>query len=186
MLCYKERVQPLDIDINKEYAALVNKGLMQGASITEQGELALSQLFPAPPIKVKKPKAKKPSDIEIPDALIEYYRMMWPAKLLDSGKYARQPALILKKTFQSFFTMFTSMVEWDIILLATAWYLEIKTQEDFAFSHCSQYFILRHDKDSKSIISPLADMYQRILDGQYPHELPENVQQILLNQHQSC
>ena len=99
------------------------------------------------------------------DYLHEYYEM-WPRIKLPTGKYARVDKKNLETAFKWFFKTYS--YSWDVVLKATAVYLDEYEAKNWAYMRTSQYFIRKVDSD-KSITSELANYCNIIESGQDPN-----------------
>ncbi len=90
------------------------------------------------------------------------YREMFPNQKLPSGKAARSAVGNLEKAFRWFFENFD--YSWEVILQATAVYINEHQKNNYLYMRTSQYFI------RKDNLSDLADICDNILSGGYQEE----------------
>ncbi|HPQ79823.1 MAG TPA: hypothetical protein PLG47_05185 [Candidatus Dojkabacteria bacterium] len=113
---------------------------------------------------IKKSK-KKTDKVVMGDNFLENiakYNQMYPARKLNTGKYARSAERNLLDPFRWFFD--NTDYTWDEVFKATAAYLDTKERDNWDYTINSQYFIRKQNND-KSWKSELADYCQNIRDG---------------------
>jgi hypothetical protein len=96
------------------------------------------------------------------DEMIKKYLELFPSKRLPSGKPARQN----KKTIENAFNWFFKTYEytWDVVLQATAYYVDSYEKNGYLYMRNSQYFIVKTNTD-KTKDSELADYCEIIHNG---------------------
>lgn len=90
--------------------------------------------------------------------------MLFPKGKLPSGKQARADRRNLKANFIWFFKNYK--YDWDIILKATALYVDEYERKNYLYMRTSQYFISKMNPD-KSRESELANYCAQIISGDY-------------------
>ena len=93
---------------------------------------------------------------------IKVYNEIFPNKKLSSGKYARVNPKTLENAFRWFFEIYD--YSWDIILQATAKYVDEYEIRRFEYMRTSQYFVRKQNTD-KTWDSDLATYCDLILSG---------------------
>jgi hypothetical protein len=94
---------------------------------------------------------------------IEKYNNIFPKKKLPSGKFARTNLKNLETAFKWFFENFD--YTWDIILNATALYVDEYEKKNYMYMQTSQYFIRKQMSD-KSWGSELANWCAIVESGE--------------------
>jgi hypothetical protein len=155
LYCIKNSFEPLFINVHLELRGLKLLGYIDKNNIvTGQGELLLNELgnlF----------KGDKKAETVSTDH-IDMYLSMWPSMKLPSGKYARCDRKNLETNFKWFFANYK--YTWEIILQATAMYINEYQLKRYMYMRTSQYFIKKQEAD-KSITSELANYCALIVDG---------------------
>jgi hypothetical protein len=88
---------------------------------------------------------------------IEQYRLLFPAKKLDTGRFARSSIKNLEKLFKWFFENYD--YKWETVIAATEHYVNECENKNWKFVQCSQYFIRKNNS------SQLADYCDMIIEG---------------------
>jgi len=168
LLCVSKKHQPKNLNVFSELRNLNNSEFLTAEyEITEKGkdlikEYEKSTLF-----------VHIPADGEI-DYIAQYLEM-FPKGKLPSGKSARVNRKDIERTFTWFFKNYN--YSWDIVLQATAHYLDTYEVNNYLYMRNSQYFIGKTNPD-KTKESELANYCELILSGGYEEggpELKENV-----------
>jgi len=103
-------------------------------------------------------------DIKQNDAMdyIDRFVSIFPKGKLPSGKPARVNKKNLEEAFKWFFKNYT--YDWDTILRATWYYVEIYEKDNYKYMRNSQYFIRKQNTD-KTWDSELANCCEIIING---------------------
>lgn len=123
-------------------------------SLTEKSEKYLNEVFKK--IMIRKSITEK--DVQ---ELSEKYRELFPVKIMTANMPVRGNLNnIIRKMikFKSDYPKYTD----EVILAATAKYIEDKRKEGYAFMTSSEYMIL---KNNTSLLATLCDSYLEIKDG---------------------
>jgi len=94
------------------------------------------------------------------------YNEIFPKKKGGHGKYLRASVKNLEQNFRWFFENFE--YPWEIVLKATALYMDKQEQENYKYTRTSMYFIRK--KDGNVIGSDLADYCALLEDGDMEEE----------------
>lgn len=94
--------------------------------------------------------------------MITKYTELFPKIKFPSGKPARSAKPNLEVAFRWFFENYD--FSWNVILKATAMYLDEKERDNWSYAQNSQYFIRKQNTD-KTWGSSLADYCQLVEDG---------------------
>ena len=144
-----------------EYRVLKNKNW-----ILEDGKLSAKAIKIIKEIEGYFKILKKKTDASIMGKDFEeklvFYNGMWPKKKLPTGKAARSAPGNLVDPFRWFHTNYD--FGWELVMKATALYLDEKEADNWNYCRTSQYFIRKQNSD-KSWSSELADYCQLIEDG---------------------
>ena len=167
LCCIRDGVSSLLINTHLEVRNLNNKDwLMQddksaiGYKLAPKAHTLIDQLESL--FKIKKKATTKQLLKSGYKENIQAYREMFPNQKLPSGKAARSAAGNLEKAFRWFFENFD--YEWEVILKATAVYINEHQKNNYLYMRTSQYFI------RKDNLSDLADICDNILSGGYQEE----------------
>lgn len=90
------------------------------------------------------------------------YLSLFPKRKLPSGKLARSDKKNLEINFRWFFKTFD--YSWDVVLKATAHYVDEYEKSNYLYMQTSQYFISKTQSD-KSKMSELANYCSMLIDG---------------------
>ena len=94
---------------------------------------------------------------------IEKYNKIFPQKKLPSGKFARTNVKNLETAFKWFFANFD--YTWEVILKATALYVDEYENKNYMYMQTSQYFVRKQQAD-KSWGSELANWCAAVESGE--------------------
>jgi len=167
LYCMRENVQSMGINLHQELRALEVTGfitkLPQGPTdyaFNEKADLLLSEVESY--FKVQKKKTSTAiMGADFTEKLVQYNEL-FPKMKLPSGKLARAAERNLETNFKWFFENYK--YSWDIILKATATYVDEYERRNWNFMRTSMYFIKKQEKDH-SITSDLADYCAMIQSG---------------------
>lgn len=159
LFCLKRQIEPRLIDTALESSLLERDGYIDNGSLTVK---SLDALAKAQYLGKTKAARDKLSDDDIP--YIEKYRSLFPAGKFPSGAAARSSVNELKPRFEVFFQKMPDYKDWNLVLQATALYLDEAEQRNWEFTQSSENFIYKLDQ-FKVWRSTLAKYCQMILDG---------------------
>lgn len=160
LCCIKDSVTPIKINIHLELRSLVNNQWLsltgKKYKLTPKSMTLIDKLEKL--FRLKKTTTSSMLMGKDFKKNIETYKEMFPNIKLPSGKAARSAIGNLEKNFRWFFE--NHKYNWEIVLKATAHYINDHQKKGYKFMRTSQYFIR---KDS---LSDLADYCEIIMtDG---------------------
>jgi len=159
--CIEENLSSPLINVSLELRNLKKKGFIDGSNnIKEKGLKILSEIKSF--YEVSKEKTSK---IILGDNFHEnliIYRDLFPVGRLPSKKPARSSPKNLEVAFRWFFKNFE--YNWEVIIKATAMYVDEYEASNYLYMQTSQYFIRKQAAD-KSWNSNLSDYCEIILSG---------------------
>jgi hypothetical protein len=135
---------------------LKNNGLCDENGVLTHDGLNILKLIP-------KSKAAKPR-VTVTDEMVDKYINIFPRIKLPSGKLARADKRNIKVNFDWFFK--TYKYDWDVVLKATAHYVDEYERKNYMYMKTSQYFISKMNPD-KSRESELANYCNMIINNDY-------------------
>jgi hypothetical protein len=94
---------------------------------------------------------------------MEQYQLLFPKIRLPSGKAARSAISNVEPNFRWFFEKHN--YSWEIVLKATAYYVDEYEAKNYLFMRTSAYFIKKTEQD-KSIVSDLAEYCSIVESGE--------------------
>lgn len=144
-------------EVHTELRRLVNLGFINADySVTAEGFQVLSFMPTA--------QAQVVPDVTSIDNMdyIDRFVSIFPKGKLPSGKPARVNKKNLEEAFKWFFKSYT--YDWDTILRATWYYVEIYEKDNYKYMRNSQYFIRKQNTD-KTWDSELANCCEIIING---------------------
>ncbi len=165
LYCIRENVQSIGINLHQELRGLTVGGFIhqneaEVITISEKGNLLLSEVESY--FKLQKKKTSTAiMGADFTEKLLQYNEL-FPKMKLPSGKLARAAERNLETNFKWFFENYK--YSWDIILKATAAYVDEYERRNWNFMRTSMYFIKKQEKDH-SITSDLADYCAMIQSG---------------------
>jgi len=151
--CIDNKELTQNINVHLEIRGLEVGGWVKDMSLTNKGKELISKLnslYGQTDLK----------DVTISN--IESYNNLFPKKKLPSGKFARTNPKNLELAFKWFFKNFD--YTWDIVLNATAAYVDEYEKKNYMYMQTSQYFIRKQQSD-KSWGSELANWCAAIEQG---------------------
>jgi len=153
---------PLYINIYTESRSLRLQGYIDDyLKITQKGVELASK------IPVSKNTKKKLPSFTLTDASIDEYLQLFPKGKLPSGKLARSDKKNIRANLEWFMTTYS--YDWDVIMRATALYVDEYEKKNFMYMKTSQYFISKTNTD-KSRISELADYCSAVVNNDYDND----------------
>ena len=155
--CIGTKTKPMSINVYSELRMLKNEG-----HVTENGELSPSGIS----ILEKIPKSKGPASpkVQLTDELIISYLEIFPKGKLPSGKLARSDRKNIKSSFDWFFK--TYEYSWDVVIRATALYVDEYEKKNYMYMKTSQYFISKMNPD-RTRDSELANYCSSVVNNDY-------------------
>jgi len=155
--CLQYGDTPININTHTEVRYLKNSGHLDDKNvITPLGLEAVSSL----PKMISKAPAKP---VVLLDDMIEKYLNLFPKGKLPSGKQARADKKNLKQCFAWFFKTY-DYYNWDIVLKATAMYVDEYEPKGYLYMRTSQYFITKANPD-RTRDSELANYCALVVTG---------------------
>lgn len=158
LYCFYVGEKPIFINV---YAAL--RGLKVGGYVSSDDKITNKGIEIAKKIPVSKKTAKKPTS-EISDDSITKYLDLFPKGKLPSGKLARSDRKNIKVNFEWFFKTYD--YSWDVVIRATALYVDEYEKKNYMYMKTSQYFISKMNPD-KTRDSELANYCSSVLNNDY-------------------
>jgi hypothetical protein len=156
-LSNKRKSSLTNADVHTELRRLVNSGLINADyTLTAEGFQVLES--------VPNSQGETTSEIKQSDSMdhIDRFVSIFPKGKLPSGKPARVNKRNLEEAFKWFFKNYT--YDWDTILRATWYYVEIYEKDNYKYMRNSQYFIRKQNTD-KTWDSELANCCEIIING---------------------
>jgi hypothetical protein len=151
LYCLKRNIQPEYINCVQQTHFLEENGYINEGKLTAKGNELLARIKFKSSTKVEKSKL---SEDDLP--FIEQYISMFPDGKMPSGALGRSSLREIKPRFETFFSKYPEYKDWELVLKATAFYLDEKEKENYAFTQNSFYFIYKQD-DLKNWKSGLAN-----------------------------
>jgi hypothetical protein len=174
LFCIKERKES-KINVFQPLRALLDKKLISSQEVVNQGYL-LEQYLVTPEgaailetvgyTSTKEPVIDSKMDLS---TITQQYNDMFPKMKAGSGSYMRSNPKDVKDALKWFITNYK--YPWDIILKATARYLDDEELKSFKYTSTSRYFIKKMDV-SRTVTSKLADWCEIVQNGEEIVERP--------------
>ncbi len=174
LFCIKERKES-KINVFQPLRALLDKKLISSKDVVNQGYLLEQYLVTAEGVAIletvgytstKEPVIDSKLDLS---TITQQYNDMFPKMKAGSGSYMRSNPKDVKDALKWFITNYK--YPWDIILKATARYLDDEELKSFKYTSTSRYFIKKMDV-SRTITSKLADWCEIVQNGEEIVERP--------------
>lgn len=160
LYCIRESVGPLNINLHKELHTLQQSGwLSQDNQLQPKAVSILAQVESFFKIHKKKTSTQLLGKDFL--ASMIKYNELFPKRKAGSGKYMRSNIKNVETKFRWFFDNYT--YTWEVILEATARYMDQQLRENYKFTRTSMYFICKSDKGM--INSDLADWCEIVSTG---------------------
>lgn len=159
LICLQKGIAPQIVDVAEEKKQLSQDGFLDGDALTEKALDVLARLTYLSRTGRNKTQLKTEDR-----AKIELYRLLFPPGKLPSGSSSRSSINELKPRFEWFFTQYPQFHDWNLVLQATALYIDEYEPRGFEFMRSSENFIYKQDLN-KIMKSLLADYCQMVLDG---------------------
>jgi len=161
LYCLRNKIQPTGINPYAEGRDLKFKGYVNDKWELQPKSIELldkiDEFF-----SVKKEETSKViAGNNFKENIIKYLDL-FPKRKLPSGKLARSDKKNIENNFRWFFKTFD--YDWDIVLKATAHYVDEYEKKNYLYMQTSQYFISKTQPD-KTKISELANYCSMLIDG---------------------
>lgn len=161
LYCLRNKIQPTGINPYAEGRDLKFKGYVNDKWELQPKSIELldkiDEFF-----SVKKEETSKViAGNDFKENIIKYLDL-FPKRKLPSGKLARSDKKNIENNFRWFFKTFD--YDWDIVLKATAHYVDEYEKKNYLYMQTSQYFISKTQPD-KTKISELANYCSMLIDG---------------------
>ena len=161
LYCLRNKIQPTGINPYAEGRDLKFKGYVNDKWELQSKSIELldkiDEFF-----SVKKEETSKViAGNDFKENIIKYLDL-FPKRKLPSGKLARSDKKNIENNFRWFFKTFD--YDWDIVLKATAHYVDEYEKKNYLYMQTSQYFISKTQPD-KTKISELANYCSMLIDG---------------------
>lgn len=161
LCCIRDSISPLKINMHLELRSLLADGwLTSDNKLTPKAHTLIDKIEKL--FSIQKRKTSRALMKDQFEQNIKAYKDMFPNQKLPSGKAARSATGNLEKAFRWFFENFE--YDWDIVLKATAVYINEHQKNNYLYMRTSQYFI------RKDNLSDLADLCDNLLSGGYEEE----------------
>jgi hypothetical protein len=139
------------------------RGLQVAGYVSTDGRITNKGVEVAEKIPVAKKTAKKPSLVITEDCITQYLDL-FPKGKLPSGKLARSDRKNIKSSFDWFFK--TYEYSWDVVIRATALYVDEYEKKNYMYMKTSQYFISKMNPD-RTRDSELANYCSSVVNNDY-------------------
>jgi hypothetical protein len=139
------------------------RGLQVAGYVSADGRITNKGVEVAEKIPVAKKTAKKPSMVITEDCITQYLDL-FPKGKLPSGKLARSDRKNIKTNFDWFFK--TYEYSWDVVIRATALYVDEYEKKNYMYMKTSQYFISKMNSD-RTRDSELANYCSSVVNNDY-------------------
>ena len=139
------------------------RGLQVAGYVSTDGRITNKGVEVAEKIPVAKKTAKKPSLVITEDCITQYLDL-FPKGKLPSGKLARSDRKNIKTNLDWFFK--TYEYSWDVVIRATALYVDEYEKKNYMYMKTSQYFISKMNPD-RSRDSELANYCSSVVNNDY-------------------
>lgn len=159
LICLQKGIEPQIVDVAEEKKQLRQDGFLEQDTLTGKATEVMARLTYLSRTGRSKTQLKK-EDL----SKIELYRLLFPPGKLPSGSSSRSSINELKPRFEWFFTQYPQYHDWNLVLQATALYIDEYEPRGFEFMRNSENFIYKQDLN-KIMKSLLADYCQLVLDG---------------------
>jgi hypothetical protein len=139
------------------------RGLQVAGYVSTDGRITNKGVEVAEKIPVAKKTAKKPSLVITEDCITQYLDL-FPKGKLPSGKLARSDRKNIKTNLDWFFK--TYEYSWDVVIRATALYVDEYEKKNYLYMKTSQYFISKMNPD-RTRDSELANYCSSVVNNDY-------------------
>ena len=144
------------------------RGLKVAGYVSADGKMTDKGVEIAQKLPVSKKTVRK-SSVTITDDYITQYLDIFPKGKLPSGKLARSDRKNIKTNFEWFFKTYD--YSWDVVIRATALYVDEYEKKNYMYMKTSQYFISKMNPD-RTRDSELANYCSSVVNNDY--ETDEN------------
>jgi hypothetical protein len=144
------------------------RGLQVAGYVSADGRITNKGVEIAEKIPVSKKVPKKTSMVITEDSITQYLDL-FPKGKLPSGKLARSDRKNIKSNFEWFFKNYE--YTWDVVIRATALYVDEYEKKNYLYMKTSQYFISKMNPD-RTRDSELANYCSSVVNNDY--ETDEN------------
>jgi len=163
LYCLYVQEKPLYINMYTEL-----RGLQVAGYVSADGRITNKGVEIAEKIPVSKKVPKKTSMVITEDSITQYLDL-FPKGKLPSGKLARSDRKNIKSNFEWFFKNYE--YTWDVVIRATALYVDEYEKKNYLYMKTSQYFISKMNPD-RTRDSELANYCSSVVNNDY--ETDEN------------
>lgn len=157
----RDKIQTVNINPYAEFRELKFKGFVTDQNVILPKGIELLEKIDEFFVVKKEEVTKQVVGDDFKENIIKYLNL-FPKRKLPSGKLARSDKKNIESNFRWFFKTFD--YPWDIILKATAHYVDEYEKKNYLYMQTSQYFISKTQPD-KSKMSELANYCSMIVDG---------------------
>jgi hypothetical protein len=164
LYCFYVEEKPLYINMYTEL-----RGLQVAGYVSTDGRITNKGVEVAAKIPVSKKTASKKPAVVITEDSITQYLDLFPKGKLPSGKLARSDRKNIKTSFEWFFK--NHEYTWDVVIRATALYVDEYEKKNYMYMKTSQYFISKMNPD-RTRDSELANYCSSVVNNDY--ETDEN------------
>jgi hypothetical protein len=157
----RDKIQTANINPYAEFRELKFKGFVTDQNVILPKGIELLEKIDEFFVVKKEEVTKQIAGDDFKENIVKYLNL-FPKRKLPSGKLARSDKKNIESNFRWFFKTFD--YPWDIILKATAHYVDEYEKKNYLYMQTSQYFISKTQPD-KSKMSELANYCSMIVDG---------------------
>lgn len=162
LYCLYVEEKPLYINMYTEL-----RGLQVAGYVSTDGRITNKGVEVAAKIPVsKKTPSKKPTMVITEDSITQYLDL-FPKGKLPSGKLARSDRKNIKTSFEWFFK--NHEYTWDVVIRATALYVDEYEKKNYMYMKTSQYFISKMNPD-RTRDSELANYCSSVVNNDYEND----------------
>ena len=162
LYCLYVEEKPLYINMYTEL-----RGLQVAGYVSTDGRITNKGVEVAAKIPVsKKTPSKKPAMVITEDSITQYLDL-FPKGKLPSGKLARSDRKNIKTSFEWFFK--NHEYTWDVVIRATALYVDEYEKKNYMYMKTSQYFISKMNPD-RTRDSELANYCSSVVNNDYEND----------------
>lgn len=158
LYCFYVNEEPLYINMYTEL-----RGLKVAGYVSPDGRITEKGVEIAEKIPVSKKTPKKSSMVITEDCITQYLDL-FPKGKLPSGKLARSDRKNIKTNFEWFFKTYD--YSWDVVIRATALYVDEYEKKNYMYMKTSQYFISKMNSD-RTRDSELANYCSSVVNNDY-------------------
>ena len=160
--CIGTKLKPININIHSELRLLKNEGIVDEKGLLSPLGLSILE-------KIPKSKGVTKPIVDVTEDLVKEYLEIFPKGKLPSGKLARSDRKNIKTNFEWFFKTYD--YSWDVVIRATALYVDEYEKKNYMYMKTSQYFISKMNPD-RTRDSELANYCSSVVNNDY--ETDEN------------